>query len=543
MRRSLRMVLPALLTVLAILLGTGQGFCQQKFEPYLEIELKRLEETYNLLDRYGEKIWPGWSNQMDIEYQVQFPNLVFLIVNPRAEIPQGYVLQEGREIRGKKIYLNRTQQLPIDIQPPLQGGGGGGLTITIHLQDRGKGTFKVPVTPEEMESASSESQILLVIHEYFHGFQSKFRVDKNKSVKKSTRPKMTEEELAKWLKQRYRVRPPQFMPSLDYAVYKEIAGRALLNAYNEKNKKKAKEFLKDYYVARTLQLASMAGEYSRSEAITQKHEGTAVYAELRMAMMAQGKKYTPAIGKADDPYFYGYKFIDMYLKQKMESSITHCFDETLDTLGHSYTYGMYECFLLDRFVKKWKKGLFENERTMDDIIGDYLKLGDKEKKAIAERFRTRYDYDKMTAKHGAVIKERDDAIALVENRKGRTYVVDFQATKEFYFQTEARNKRLVRLGVREIYPNGIEKLTLGDVLFTGRDIPMERHWLYTFQYVDTDPKEGEKGYELTFERKDGDVYKNAVVTTKGFTLKAPEIKIGEEENNTVRFEVLSKVAR
>ena len=538
MRRNNRMIVPALITALAIFMGSGRAFCQGKLSQVIEIELKRLEETYNLLDTFGEKIWPGWSNHMDIEYQVQFPNLVFLLVNPRGDVPAEYTLLENRTVRGRTIYLDRTKELPVDLKPPLHGGGGGGLTIRIRLSENTKPVDLAVLSDEEKGSESSENQILLVIHEYFHGFQAKFRPERPKPPKK---PVLTEEEQAKRRKEMKKLRIPVFLPTADYAVYKEIAGQALFNAYNEKSNRKARKYLEDYCVARERQLATMSETFAADEKRTQMMEGTAVYAELRMAQMAHKKGYRPSISKADDPFFFDYKYVDGYLKSKMEDSVKTNMNATLDTLVHSYTYGMYQGFLLDRFVKKWKKDFFVKNKTMDDIMGAYLKLDEKKKARIAGGFAARYGLDKLYAKHGPVIKERDDAIALIQSRKGRTYIVDFEATKEF-IRTTPRGKS-ASISVREIFPHGIEKLTLGDVEMTGRDIPMEREWLYTVQWVDTEAKEGEKGYTLVFGAKDGDIYKNAVLTTNGFTLKAPEIRITEEEGNAVRIEVLSKVAR
>ncbi len=207
-----------------------------KLERYLEVELLRLEETYRLMDTFAEKIWPGWNNYPEVEFQVQYPNLVFLLVGPRDKIPEGYELVPGRAIRGKKIYLNRKEELPIKLSPPLVGGGGGGLKIRIQLQE-------AKVTPEELAKAiqeakikkdpafqpmaSSDGEILLYVHEFFHGFQT--RAMKRQGDEKED--------------QDFSVNP-------EYSTYSNIEGLALLKAFQEKDKKKALEYFKDYSLAR-----------------------------------------------------------------------------------------------------------------------------------------------------------------------------------------------------------------------------------------------------------------------------------------------------
>ena len=140
--------------------------------------------SYRLIERYGETIWPGWKNDMEVEFQLQYPNLVFVTVGPRdGKVPEGYVEVPGRAVRGRKIYVNRKDELPIKLLPPLIGGGKGGMTIRIMLQQTGitaeqaanaiaEAEKRTP-TPASSRPCHSEGQILLIVHEFFHGFQTK----------------------------------------------------------------------------------------------------------------------------------------------------------------------------------------------------------------------------------------------------------------------------------------------------------------------------------------------------------------------------------
>ena len=133
------------------------------------------------------------------------------------------------------------------------------------------------------------------------------------------------------------------------------------------------------------------------------------------------------------------------------------------------------------------------------------------------------------------------ALALVGSRKGKKFVVDWTETKVIFPEIVPRGS-FVKIFYTRIYPHGVEKMSFGEVELVGRDTPMERSWNYYLEWVDVAAKEGEKGYTLTYGSKEGDVYKEAVLTTAGFVLKAPEIRI-DDKTNEVWIEVLSQVGR
>jgi len=205
-------VVAAMIAIVAAADGAGAQ-TMPKLEPYLEIELQRLEETYTVLERFGKNIWPGWTNYRDPEFRVQFPNLVFLIVGPRTAVPEGYQLLEGRTVHAKPVYINRKDELPITPQPPLGGGGGGGLTIRIRLQPF---QMRPDVTPPDTAAARSdqpfephydisEQQILVYVHEFFHGFQAiaiPGRAPQPKPAATQARDRLGDYLVARHLKQR-----------------------------------------------------------------------------------------------------------------------------------------------------------------------------------------------------------------------------------------------------------------------------------------------------------------------------------------------------
>ncbi len=542
-----------------ILAGQVLSYAQDKLDPYLEIELKRVEETYRLMDKYAQEIWPGWNNYMNIEFRVQYPNLVFLLIGPREEVPEGYELVPGRTLRGKKIYLNRKEELPIRIQPPLTGGGGGGLTIRIMLSE-GKITpeqeaeaiaknLKEP-NPAFQPPASSEHEILLYVHEFFHGYQMQAmkamrEMEEARKKAREAKDKGAKPEEAKVDKPKRTGPPPErdFQVNPEYSTYSSIEGLALLDAFQEKDRKKALESFKDYSVAREIKHKKHMPEgAAANEVRTTVMEGTASYSDAKMAMLVRNKKYRPKMTSKDDPFFFDFKYAGGYVREKTLDAIKGIPDNTLDTLGKCYTYGLFQCLLLDRFYPGWKKGFFENDRDLDRVTAEKLKLTEQEKAAVAERFKTKYKFDELHAKHAAVIKDRDETREIVTSRKGRTYIVDLQKTRELIIP-EGRGHFVV-VGVTGYFVNGIKEYRLGDIVLTTWNTPIHKPFLYTIEWTDTEDRGDEKAYTFNYEKQEGDVYKNVVFTTPGFTLKAPEVQVQEDKDkNEYRIIVLRKVAK
>jgi hypothetical protein len=481
-----------------------------EFLQCLHIELKRLEETYSLLDTFAQKVWPGWDNYHEVEFKVQFPNLVFLLYNPLEEVPEGYEEFQDKTILGKKVYLNQEERTPFRPHPPLTGGGGGGKDIRIKLRQR-------EVEPGKERIFNSEGQILLYVHEFFHGYQ---------------------EDAWKWDEETRKGFTYNIDISPEFATFAEIEQKALLKAYLEEDKEKAIEHLKEFYAARMKKQEHMTPEEIMSENHSGVAEGTATYANTKMAMLINEADYTPKISRSDDPYFFEYKYLDENLKQYTVDSMEGLIDKTFDTLGPSYTIGAMLCLLLDRYVMDWKKGFLENDRNQFQILQEFLKLNDEEISAISERNKILYGFDEIFARHEAAINEREEAIQVVKGRKGTRYIIDSRQTRE-YLRVTPRGKEF-SLDFERLFPHGIEQLILGDVKLVSQDTPMSRPNPYTVIWVDTEPKEGKRGYKVTFENQEGNTYRNAVITTSGFTLEVPKVKILEKKGE-VRFIILSKV--
>ena len=215
-------------------------------ESYIEAELFRLEETYRLLDRYSEELWPGWRDYGDIPVKVNFPNGVVLFVTPRSGGQRGFERIAGRAISGKNVYINRQNRTSAEIQPPLFGMGRGGELIQLEmgqpdlppleaersaaLEARLKDKSR-PEAPFDLAPlGDSDAHILMYIHEHFHGHQARLR-----------RPGPVR----------------AFKINAEYAAWAHIEGLALRRAYLESQDAAARDFLKDFVVAREIKRAHM----------------------------------------------------------------------------------------------------------------------------------------------------------------------------------------------------------------------------------------------------------------------------------------------
>jgi hypothetical protein len=161
------------------------------------------------------------------------------------------------------------------------------------------------------------------------------------------------------------------------------------------------------------------------------------------------------------------------------------------------------------------------------------------KEKIADGLKDRYPIGEITDKHTKLIQKRDDALKMIQARKGRVYIINFKQTQEYVLPKSSGET--FSIGLINIYPDGIENIKIQDVLFEGQKTPTVHDQLYYLKWIDTEAKANEKGYVLSFSRKEGeDIYCDAEFTTRGFTLKAPKIQV-TDVSARVKVTVLSKI--
>ncbi|MGA3245430.1 MAG: hypothetical protein ABSE41_12495 [Bacteroidota bacterium] len=494
---------------------------QDTLPRYVTVQLKQLEETWHILDLVSTTIWPGWTSFDDVPFLFVYPNGVQMLVGyPKP--PEGFSPVAGVDVRGKKVYLDRRKEIPLAIPLPLTGGGGpvpygfvDGKPITVVMIDMQPmrtpdGKYAKQVAGDDY-ATGSENQILICIHELFHCFQK---------------------TLYKWKSGNLR-----FNTDENYAVYAEIEGIALERAYLEPNDELAKEYLKDCLAAKQLKRRSMNDLERLQESDEEIMEGTATYSELMTSTLLK-KGYQTLITRTDDPYFFSFRYADSLIQLKL-NMLRSCRVNSLSSRDKSYPYGCYEAMLLTRFSPGWRDGFFQKGNGLDVVIDSLLSLSPQEREIVTGRLRSRYGYDTIYARHARVIGERDRAFAMVQKRNGMTYIVNFKNTGEFVAPESSQTS--YKVGLINIFPKGIRRVKIADVVFEGEETPMVNDQIYYLKWIDTEAKGTGRGYEVQGVREGTtNIYRDATFKTRGFKLSAPRIEIRESKDR-VKVTVLAKV--
>jgi hypothetical protein len=400
----------AALSVLLSFACQGQGsrsaILTAPLESYIEAELFRLEVVYRLLDRYGEELWPGWTNYAKMPVKVNFPNGVILLVAPSSKTQPGFERIAKRAIFGKSVFVNRQNQTSVEVRPPLFPlRGRGGVQIELDMAEPDLPLLEAersaaleaqlkaesrPETPFNLAPlGDSDSHILMYVHEHFHGHQSRF-------------PQFQGALPGDALLQRFKV-------NAEYAAWSHIEGLALRRAYDESHGAAALDLLKDFLVAREIKRAYMPRGTAAAEARISLREGLPSYVSLKTAMLLRDPGHKPAIDRTKDPFFYNYAYVDGYIDNIMRKGMDFAVRWTEDKQGKYYLYGAYQCFLLDRFAPGWKRGFLEKEENLDAAMAALLKISAPEKEEIKQRLPARYGYDEILAFHENALKPKKGA--------------------------------------------------------------------------------------------------------------------------------------
>ncbi len=132
-------------------------------------------------------------------------------------------------------------------------------------------------------------------------------------------------------------------------------------------------------------------------------------------------------------------------------------------------------------------------------------------------------------------KTDDEIAADILARKGKTYRIDVSGAAE-EFDINPRTL-IIKDGV-QFYPQGLIHVIFGGLKLESKEVPMlYRMRENVIEWVDTEAKAGEKGYELKFESQDGGLYKGVTLTTSAFTMTAKTAKI-EEAGDKVNISII-----
>lgn len=502
-------------------------------QPRLDVfthEIMRVRETWRVLDRMADLVWPGWTGYDSVPFQFDFPDGTRLLVGHPAP-PDGFVLYDTTSLPGKRIYIDRRGVLPLNMDPPLFGGGGiipiGMLdgkpvpTVCIRLSASRSDGRQVDVSRTPGETAelppglrhqlASERQILIYVHELFHCFQE--------------------------ITYRWRYGNLQYNPDENYATFAEIEGLALEQAFFASDSIQRIEFLQDFLLAREMKRRSMDSIQQRQESEQELMEGGATYAEMKtLELLAES--HARGGMRNDDPYFFAFADRDSFSQGKVEM-LRSARVSTLNATGKTYAVGAFQALLLSRLFPGWQQDVYRSDKTFDRIIAEQLRLSEADRAAARMRIETRYPLASIRERHSEVVRERNALFTMIRSRKGTTYIVNFKPTHE-HIASQPRTKNS-SLGLMYMYPEGIDSVRIEQVRFTGNRTPMVLDQLYYIKWIDTEPDPGTPGYALTYARKEReDVYCDAVFSTEGFTLRAPKIEVTQRPD-WVKVTILTKV--
>lgn len=515
-----RVVVTGLLILLVSFPAVTTGQDSYALPAVVITELKHFDEAYRVLDTVSEKVWPGWKDYRQVPFLLEYENgLRVLIGHPNP--PKEFQLVNGFRVGNSQVYADRTRLVAKELIPPLAAGGGPigfgstaeGLSVEVVKMnfapadqlDLGDGSPPPP---------SAEQQILIYIHELFHCFQ-------NSQLNKRAYGNL------------------QFNADADYALYSEIEGLALHRAYLEPDRDKAKLLIKEFLVARALKRgASMSELQGNQESGGEFAEGTATYAELKTLEALKSGGFTPVLTAQQDPYYSGFRNVDLFLRRYPDRLLKAAADLEWPA-GKSYTYGCFQALISDRFFPGWQQSVAAESVFLDQYLAKRLPISPEERSRIEERIRETYQVAAIRNRNAKYLNARDDAYRKMKSRVGQVYVVDFKATGQD-LNLVADKKGSYSLGNIQLYPDGLGPIKFAEVELSRVTGPAEINQLYYVRTVASAVGKGIKPFRIEGMKQADGSWKNAVVRTPLFMLKAPRVRI-KAIGNLVKIQVLSRV--
>ncbi len=481
----------------------------------VEIELNRLDEAYQILDQFAKDVWDGWDDYISHPFLFTFQNGLRILIGHPAP-PKEFVPYPGIKVRGLALQIDTTHLNNFEVKQPLECGGGpiplgsfNNKPVTI-VDMR----FIAPINEQKNNSdyIKGEDHILGFIHELMHCYQPKIL--------------------------NYQYGNLRINPDLNFALFSDIEGQALLKAYEQSTLNESLPFLKDFCVARSLKTIDLSESEKISNSCDEFCEGEAVYSEFTVLTSIK-KGFTSSLSAADDQYYDHFADRDSLLNRyfgHLKSSASN----TLEVHEKTYWYGCFEALLLQRYFSGWQNEI-EKGAWLDQIIRKSVNITAEDSLLTMQRYQDIYHLDSLKSKHGAVISGRDDTYKMFQERKGRSYIIDFKPISQFLGSLVDKTVKEYVLGLIYMYPDGIKELKFDNISISFNPVPVEINQLYFVKVVDTDSGKHKEPYKMEYESKDNNgFFYNVTITTPLFILKAPKISV-RESSNRVKFIIHSRV--
>jgi hypothetical protein len=481
----------------------------------VKIELNRLGEAYQILDQFAKDVWDGWDDYMNYPFLFTFQNGLRILIGHPAPPPE-FVQYPDVKVRGLSLYIDTTNLNDFVVKQPLQCGGG---ILTLGSFNNKPVTivdisFISPTSfqQDDPNAFKGEISIITFIHELMHCYQ----------------PKILE----------YRYGNLMINPDLNIALFSDIEGQALLKAYEQSTLNESLPFLKDFCVAKSLKIKDMSKSEKISNACDEFCEGEAVYSEFTILTSIK-KGFTSSLSTDDDPDYNHFADTDSLLNKYL-GHLKSSAGNTLEVHEKTYWYGCFEALLLQRYFPGWQNEI-EKGDLLDQIIRKSVNITVEDSLLAMQRFQNIYHLDSLKNKHGSVISGRDDTYKMFQERKGRSYIIDFKPISQQPGSLVDKTEKKYVLGLIYMYPDGIKELKFDDVSISFKPVPVEINQLYFVKVVDVDSGKHKEPYEMKYESKDNNgFFYNVTITTPLFTLKAPKISV-RESSNRAKFIVHSRV--
>jgi len=506
-----------MLTRLTPLLLIGASLGAQTLPEPATRELKYLAETYHTLDFAAPRIWNGWTSYRRPPFLFEFSNGLRVLVGHPAP-PKPFQPVAGAAVDGRPVFADWSSVSAAPLAWPASLGGGlmilGADSAGKPVQVVGLQVRTVQHIPEARSvTGDAEEHILVMVHELFHCFQHE------------------------------RLNIPlygnlQYNPDLNYAIYAEIEGLALRRAFLEPDAERARAHLREFLAARRKKHTSMTADQIKQEGWEEFNEGTATYSELRTLELMKAGGFQPAL--RDDPWYHGFSnagaLLDRFPERLQQSA-----GRTEDSTIKFYDYGCFQAILLERLFPGWQSAFPKPAEFLDSELARRLAVADSEWPGLESGLDSAYGVADIRARHAPVIAARDDAWRTIRARSGRVYVVDCKPVKEALTHMPAHGK-YQRLGMATLYPLGFDAYRFNEVEIGATTTPASSEQLFYLRAVDTQPRAGAAPYTIEGARQPDGSWKQAVVQTPLFTLKAPHLRI-VEAGNLIKFRVLARTSR
>jgi hypothetical protein len=368
------------------------------------------------------------------------------------------------------------------------------------------------VAAERLDISMRLTRILIYVHEAFHCLQANLQLVAQKGGFMKPMGKQVD-----------------YDAELDYGVFADIEGQALLRAHRENDPAKALEYLKEAFAARKLKQGTLPEGAAAVEVKRTAAEGTSTYSELKTAALMKESGYPGPTTAKDPDVMAALRTVEAYFEDNGSSRLEQMASRTLDVGQRFYLYGGFYGLLLDRFLPEWKDEFFEKDRTLDEVLDGLLKMSKEDQSRISQAWESRYGLKALRDKHGRVIQDRDEAVKLVTGRTGRKFQIDLRRAQRGFSISPRNQDHVVTFRGDQYFPHGLTKFEYGSLSLVYEDTPMKMSYASrTLEWIDIETGSGEKGYELTYGGRDGDLYKNVTLKTKGFTMTAKGARIAED---------------